>query len=109
MNRWIEHFSDLYSTERPYTALVIDKVPSMEIMEEFDDEPQRWRQLSLVCQIAKPRCMESRRGWQKRVEEEEEEGQSSDGKTVSNEIWKGQVRTAKSGRPPQKTEGNGEH
>ena len=43
------------------------------------------------------------------TEEEEEEDQSCDGKTVSNEILKGQVRMAKSGRPPQKTEGNGEH
>ena len=32
-----------------------------------------------------------------------------DGKTVSNEILKGQVRTAKIGRLPQKAEGNGEH
>ena len=39
-------------------------------------------------------------GKQKRVAEEEEEDQNCDGKTVSNEIWKGQVRTAKSGRPP---------
>ena len=46
---------------------------------------------------------------QKRVAEEEEEDQSCDGKTVSNEILKGQVRTAKSGRPLQKTTGNGEH
>ena len=41
--------------------------------------------------------------------EEEEEDQSFDGKTKSNEIWKGQVRTAKIERPPQKTEGDGEH
>ena len=41
--------------------------------------------------------------------EEEEEDQSYDGKTVSNEMLKGQERTAKFGRPPQKTEGNGEH
>ena len=40
-------------------------------------------------------------GKQKRVaEEEEEEDQSCDGKIVSNEIWKGQVRTVKSERPP---------
>ena len=38
-------------------------------------------------------------GKQKRVTEEEEEDQSCDGEIVSNEIWKGQVRTAKSGRP----------
>ena len=48
-------------------------------------------------------------GKQKRVAEEEEEDQNCGGKTVSNEIWKGQVRTAKRGRSPQKTEGNGEH
>ena len=48
-------------------------------------------------------------GKQKRVAEEEEEDQSCDGKTVSNEILKGQVRTAESGRPPQKTERDGEH
>ena len=42
-------------------------------------------------------------------DEEEEEDQSCDGKTVSKEILKGQVRTAKSGRPSQKTEGGGEH
>ena len=46
---------------------------------------------------------------QKRVTEEEEEDQSCDGKTVSNEILKGQVQTAKSGRPSQKTEGDGEN
>ena len=40
--------------------------------------------------------------------EEEEEDESCDGKKVSNEILKGQVRTAKSGRPSQKTEGDGE-
>ena len=40
--------------------------------------------------------------------EEEEEDQSCDGKSVSNKILKGQVRTAKSGRPSQKTEGNNE-
>ena len=46
-------------------------------------------------------------GKQKRVaeeEEEEEEDQSCGEKTVSNEILKGQVRTAKSERQPQKTE-----
>ena len=48
-------------------------------------------------------------GKQKRVTEEEEEDQSYDGKTVSNEILKRQERTVKFGRPPQKTEGNGEH
>ena len=48
-------------------------------------------------------------GKQKKAAEEEEENHSCDGKTVSNVILKGQVRTAKSGRPPQKTEGNGEH
>ena len=44
-------------------------------------------------------------GKQKKVAEEEDEDQSCGGKTVSNEIWKGQVRTAKSGRPPKKTRG----
>ena len=48
-------------------------------------------------------------GKQKRAAEEEEEDQSCDGKTVSNDMWKWQVRTAKSGRPPRKTEGDGEH
>ena len=48
-------------------------------------------------------------GKQKMVAEEEEEDQSCDRKTVSNEILKGQVRMAKSGRPSQKTEGDGEH
>ena len=48
-------------------------------------------------------------GKQKRVAEEEEEDQSCDGKTVSNKIFKRQVRTTKSGRPSQKTEGGGEH
>ena len=41
--------------------------------------------------------------------EEEEEDQSCDEKTVSNEILKGQVRTAKGAKPSQKTEGDGEH
>ena len=40
MNRWIEHFSNLYGTKRPYIAPAIDKVSSMEIMEELNDEPQ---------------------------------------------------------------------
>ena len=44
------------------------------------------------------------RGNQKRVAEEEGEYQSCDEKTVSNKILKGQVRTAKSERQPQKTE-----
>ena len=48
-------------------------------------------------------------GKQKRVAEEEEEDQSCDGKTVSNEILKGQVRTAKSGRSLHETEGDAEH
>ena len=48
-------------------------------------------------------------GKQKRVAEEEEEDKSFDGKTVSNEIFKGQVRTAKNGRPSQKTEGDEEN
>ena len=43
-------------------------------------------------------------GNKKRVAEEEEEDKSCDGKTVSNEIFKGQVGTAKNG-PSQKTEG----
>ena len=49
---------------------------------------------------AKTDCQKEH-GKQKRVAEEEEEDQSCDGKTVSNKILKGQVRTAKSGRPPQ--------
>ena len=48
-------------------------------------------------------------GKQKRVAKEDEEDQSCDGNTVSNEILKGQIRTAKSGRPSQKSEGNGAH
>ena len=40
MNRLIKHFSVVYSTESPYIASAIDKVPSMEITEELDDEPQ---------------------------------------------------------------------
>ena len=48
-------------------------------------------------------------GKQKRVAEEEEEDQRCYGKTVSNEILKGQVRMAKSRRPPQKTEGDGKY
>ena len=47
-------------------------------------------------------------GKQKRVAEEEKEDQSCDGKTMSNEILQGQVRTAKSGRSSQMTEGDGE-
>ena len=49
----------------------------------------------------------SRMRWAGHVQRMSED-QSCDGKTVSNEILKGQVRTAKSGRPPQKTEGDGE-
>ena len=51
---------------------------------------------------AKTDCQKEH-GKQKRVVEEEED-QSCNGKTVSNETLKGQVRTAKSGRPSQKTE-----
>ena len=40
MNRWIEHLSDLYGTERPNSAPTIDKVSSVEIMEELDDEQE---------------------------------------------------------------------
>ena len=47
-------------------------------------------------------------GKQKSLAEEDEEDQSCDRKTVPNEILKGQVRTAKSERPSQKTEGDGE-
>ena len=43
-------------------------------------------------------------GKQKSVAEEKEEVQSCDGKTVSSDILKGQVRTAKSGRQSLKTE-----
>ena len=50
----------------------------------------------------------SRMRWAGDVQKMGEEDQSYDGKTVSNEILKGQVRTAKSGRPSQKTEGDGE-
>ena len=32
MNRWIENFSYLYGTERPYTATAIDKMPTTEII-----------------------------------------------------------------------------
>ena len=48
----------------------------------------------------------SKRAW--KTEEEKEEDQSCVGKIVSNEILKTKVRTAKSGRPSQKTEGDGE-
>ena len=37
MNRFIEHFFDIYGTERPHVAPAVDKVPSVEIMEEFND------------------------------------------------------------------------
>ena len=52
MNRWIEHFSDCYDTERPYTASEIDKVPSMEIMEELDDEPQFTEMKALIARLS---------------------------------------------------------
>ena len=52
MNRWIEHFSDCYDTERPYTASAIDKVPSMEIMEELDDEPQFTEMKALIDRLS---------------------------------------------------------
>ena len=52
MNRWIEHFSDFYGTERPYTASAIDKVPSMEIMEELDDEPQFTEMKALIARLS---------------------------------------------------------
>ena len=58
---------------------------------------------------AKTDCQKEH-GKQKRVaKEEEEEDQSCDGKTVSNNILEWQVRTAKSGIPPQKTEGDGKN
>ena len=52
---------------------------------------------------AKTDCQKEH-GKQKRVAEEEEEEHSCDGTTLLNEILKGQVRTAKSGRPSQKIE-----
>ena len=59
----------------------------------------RWAgHVQSIRQIVK-KSIESRREWQKKKRKT---------KAVSNEILKGQVRTAKSGRP-QKTEGNGEH
>ena len=48
--------------------------------------------------------MGNRSGWQKK----KGETKWNDGKTVSNEILKGQVRAVKSGRPSQKTEGDGD-
>ena len=47
---------------------------------------------------AKTDCQKEH-GEETRVAEEEEEDQSCDRKTVSNEILKGQVQTANSGRP----------
>ena len=53
MNRWIQHFSDLYGTERPYTAPAIDKAPSMEIMEvELDDEPHFTEMEAVVARLS---------------------------------------------------------
>ena len=46
------HFSDLYGTERPYTALAIDKVPPMEIIEELDGEPQLTEMEAVVARLS---------------------------------------------------------
>ena len=55
MNRWIEHFSDLYDTERPYTAPVVDKFHSWRLWKNLtmNQSSQRWRLLSPDCQITK--------------------------------------------------------
>ena len=51
----------------------------------------------------------STRAWKAEEGGRRRRGRSKcDGKIVSNEILKGQVQTAKSGRPSQKTEGDGE-
>ena len=76
-----------------------DRRKMKELREETGMTKQEW---------VKTDCQKEH-GKQKRVAEEEEEDQSCDEKTVSNEIWKGQVRTAKTGRPQQKIEGDGEH
>ena len=52
MNRWIEHLSDLYGTKRPYSAPAIHKVPSMEIMEELDGEPQFTEMEAVVARLS---------------------------------------------------------
>ena len=52
MNRCIEHYSYLYGTKSPYTAPAIDKVPSMEIMEELDDEPQFTEMEAVVARLS---------------------------------------------------------
>ena len=57
MNRWIEQFSDLYGTERPYTAPVIDKVPFMEIMEEIDDEPEFTEMEAVVARLSNNKAL----------------------------------------------------
>ena len=68
----------------------------------------RMKQKDMCKEWVKTDCQKEH-GKQKRVAEKEEEDQSCDGKTVSNEILQGQVRTAKSGRPSQRTEGDGEN
>ena len=52
MNQWIKHFYDLYGTERPYTAPAVDKVESMEIMEELEDEPQFTEMEAVVARLS---------------------------------------------------------
>ena len=52
MNRWIEHFSYLHGTERPYTAPTVDKVSSAEIMEELNDEPQFTEMEAVVARLS---------------------------------------------------------
>ena len=38
--------------ERPYAVSAIDKVPSMEIMEELDDEPQLTEMEAIVARLS---------------------------------------------------------
>ena len=52
MNRWVEHVSDLHGTERHCTAPVIDKVSSMEIMEELDNEPKFTEMEAVVARLS---------------------------------------------------------
>ena len=52
MNRWIENFFDFYGTERPCTATVINKVSSVEIMEELDDEPEFIEMEAVVARLS---------------------------------------------------------
>ncbi|KAJ8038825.1 hypothetical protein HOLleu_16365 [Holothuria leucospilota] len=39
MDRWVEHYSELYSTENTVSEEVINSIPALPSLHELDEEP----------------------------------------------------------------------